>query len=114
MNASPLSFSQALVNVGLLQNLPPQLVLLSDGQRKLWNGAQTVLVPGMLTLWLEDHSKHPDELAALLRGKEAREGKLTAYLCHNSVCNLPVHDAGELTKELSAVVAAESAPQKSS
>ena len=35
-----------------------------------------------------------------LAGREALDGRATAYLCHGTICSLPVHEPKELVAEL--------------
>ena len=47
-------------------------------------------------MWLSELVELP-----LLRGREATDGRATAYVCQNYVCQLPVNDAGDLAEQLS-------------
>ncbi|HEY3296049.1 MAG TPA: thioredoxin domain-containing protein [bacterium] len=100
MRATPAAFSAALVTASLLQSPPAQLVLVGDHQRELWRAAQSVFVPTLDCLWLNESDRQPKDLSALLEGKVTPGGKPTAYLCRHFSCSLPVHSGGELKAQL--------------
>jgi uncharacterized protein len=100
MAEHPGGFAKALIAVDSLLNPPAQLVLVGDSDRQLWKEAQRMYVPGLITAWVREDGNVPTELAALIEGKVAVDGKPTAYLCRNFVCELPTTSASKLQSEL--------------
>ena len=81
---------------------PHQVIVLAAGDDQA--GLQAMLaalrerfLPGTLILLADANDARINNLTPLLHGKEAIDGKATAYLCRGETCQAPVTDAEALT-----------------
>jgi hypothetical protein len=107
MRRSAQAFSQSMVTVDMLAYPPAELVLVGDKARDLWRVAQDEYVPGIQVVWLPHviDLQADSSLELLLEGKDVINGKPTAFLCRNFVCELPTTEADGLRKTLQRLAA---------
>jgi hypothetical protein len=103
MTQNPFGFSNMLCALDFYLNRPKEIVLLGKKNaaetREMLSRIHTLFIPNKTIRCLDslDHSEPP--MPSILEGRTQIEGKLTAYVCHNFTCSLPVTDWGAL-KEL--------------
>jgi len=69
----------------------------SDAAGKMLDIIQQHYSPNTVVLW---HDKQIEQLAPFTRGQKTRKGKVTAYVCENFQCNLPVSNVADLKRLL--------------
>lgn len=101
MEQNPFGFSNMLSALDFYLNRPKEIVLLGDKNawetKAMLGQIHELFVPNKTLVCLDPRSER--QLPSLLTGKSQIEGKLTAYVCHNFTCSLPVIEWGTL-KEL--------------
>jgi len=94
----PASLSEMLLAADFLLDTPKQLVIVAPGSRNdaepfLERLRSTFLPNRVLAVGVEGPDLDAQsELIPLLKGKVAREGRATAYVCESNVCQLPTTD----------------------
>jgi len=97
LDRSPHAFPTLLRAVGLRSRGLAVAVVIGDPDvaetRALALTARRALAPDDFVVVARAGAPAPDGIAATwLAGREAREGRATAYLCRGHSCSLPVHD----------------------
>ncbi|HZJ10528.1 MAG TPA: thioredoxin domain-containing protein [Trueperaceae bacterium] len=102
---APQAFGTALRLLAMEATAEREIVLVAGADSAALAGAlasvSSLVRPADVVLQLDD-ATHPLAQLALAEGRVAGEvqGYLTAYVCSGGVCDLPVHDATELTRLL--------------
>ena len=105
----PSGMSEMLLALEYLLDTPKQVILVSPssgaGPERLLATLRTTFLPNRMLLFVREG---PDleanaVLVPLVRGKRARGGEPTAYVCENRVCELPTTDPAVLAVQLGVV-----------
>jgi uncharacterized protein YyaL (SSP411 family) len=72
------------------------------GAAELLDAVDSVYLPHLVRCGVPGNG--PDDGIGLLAGRRAEGGKPTAYVCFGGACREPVQDAGELRRQLEAIV----------
>lgn len=103
MEQNPFGFSHMLCALDFYLNRPKEIVLLGDktapATKELLTQIHRLFLPNKTLTCLDPQADSEAQLPSILAGKRQVEGKLTAYVCHNFTCSLPVTEWGAL-KEL--------------
>jgi len=97
----PPGFGRALSAVEFSLTPTREIVLVNDITRELSTEVWSRFIPNKVVLKTSDGQTSNVSLP-LLEGRQAIEGKPTAYVCENFVCNRPVTAASDLAAELDA------------
>jgi uncharacterized protein YyaL (SSP411 family) len=101
MHSFPSAFGRLLSNLALHLTPPTEVVVLGGPDnavvRDLLRSAHRGFLPGRLVAG-GDPATLPS--LPLFRGRTAKDGGPTAYVCRNFTCTAPITDAGELEGEL--------------
>ena len=107
LQSNPVALSEMLLAVDFHLDAPKQvLVVVPSGNKKeaasLLNVFRSQFVPNrVLSVVSEgEERENATRLIPLLKGKEASDGKATAYVCENRVCMLPTSDPAEFSRQL--------------
>jgi uncharacterized protein YyaL (SSP411 family) len=96
----PLAFGHLLASIDMLVNGAVELAIVGDPTSPDFNAleraAAAVYVPALVVA-----AGHPIKGVALLEGREARDGRATAYVCRNYACDEPASTAATLEEQLS-------------
>lgn len=71
-----------------------------EGSERLLRVAQQKFVPGLAVFHVERTEDPGFKLKESVKSYKMVDGKATAYLCHNGVCQLPITEAKELGDSL--------------
>ena len=103
MEQNPFGFSNMLCALDFYLNRPKEIVLLGDknasATKAMLAQIHSVFLPNKTLVCLDPREPAGVKMPALLAGKTQVDGKLTADVCHNFTCSLPVTEWGAL-KEL--------------
>jgi uncharacterized protein len=99
MEQNPFGFSYMLGALDLYLHRPKEIVLFGDkdapGTRAMLARIHELFLPNKTVLCVEtaEHAQQGGrKLPSLLAGRSQIDGKLTAYVCQNFTCSLPVTD----------------------
>lgn len=100
---NPFAFSHMLCALDFYLQRPKEIVLIGDKQaaetQAMLAHINSLYLPNKTVVCLDPQGLADGQGPAALAGKSQVDGKLTAYVCHNFTCSLPVTDWGSL-KEL--------------
>jgi len=103
MEQNPFGFSNMLCALDFYLNRPKEIVLLGEKNaietREMVSRIHTLFMPNKTLRCLDPHDQSGTAMPSVLNGRTQIERKLTAYVCQNFTCSLPVTDWGAL-KEL--------------
>lgn len=98
MEQNPFGFSNMLCALDFYLRRPKEVVLLGNRDEPQTRGflseIHSLFVPNKTVICLDP--QQGGRLPSLLAGKTQIEGKVTAYVCHNFTCSLPVTSRDEL------------------
>jgi hypothetical protein len=101
MEQNPFGFSNMLCALDFYLSRPKEIVLLGDRNapevKKMLLQIHNLFVPNKTLMCLDPRDK--ELMPSLLTDRTQVDGKLTAYVCHNFTCSLPVNE-WEALKEL--------------
>ena len=116
VRAAPIAFGELLLALDYHHDTPKEIVLVApaaggDAAPMLAALGRTFVPNRVLSRVTEgpDLEAHA-ALVPLLRYKRAREGRVTAYVCENRVCDLPTADPVVFAAQIAAVARDEPAP----
>jgi hypothetical protein len=102
MEQNPFGFSNMLCTLDFYLRRPKEIVILgrrNDPQtHELLAEVHNVFLPNKTLMCLD--RQQGGTLPSLLAGKTQIDGKVTAYVCHNYTCSLPVTEREALTQLL--------------
>jgi uncharacterized protein YyaL (SSP411 family) len=106
LNQQPSVMPQMVVGLDMMQNKPKQIILVGgrdeEGTARFISSVHRRLLPGRMLMLVEEEG--PDvEIARFLpmTGRLTRvQGKPTAYVCEDYVCQLPTNDTAVFEKLL--------------
>lgn len=98
INASPAAVSELLLAVGFRQARVKQIVIVPgrENSQEMLNELRKTFVPYRIFVRVNEKTKP----IALIEGKQATDGRTTAYVCESGVCKLPTTDPHALTSLL--------------
>jgi uncharacterized protein YyaL (SSP411 family) len=100
----PSAFGNALCALDFYFAAAREIVLISPRaqakDRALLREVWKRFLPNKVVVQLDEGDAPADELALIVKGKTALEGRTTAYVCENYSCQQPVTTAEELAKQL--------------
>ena len=101
LERAPHAYPTLLRAVGLAARGPGVAIIVgdpeSDPARALADAARRTLSLEDAVVVVPPDGPHPKGIDPdWLRGREARDGRATAYLCRGTTCSLPIHDASAL------------------
>jgi uncharacterized protein YyaL (SSP411 family) len=102
MEQNPFGFSHMLCALDFFLRRPQEIVLLGDknaaSTRELLARIHGIFVPNKTLLCADPQGQGENvQIPALLAGRTQIDGQLTAYVCHNFTCSLPVTEWKELS-----------------
>ena len=107
LEKAPQGYLTLAMNVDFLIHPPKEIAIVgqkdSEETKKLLKTIHSRYIPNRIIALLDPESKNAEELAKkvpLLSGRELIDGKATAYVCENFICQLPVTSPDELVKQL--------------
>lgn len=94
----PMSFGAALSVMVALAADPVQLVVVAEKDDELTAFARAWRRSGSVSVVVTEQQARAFESAGfeLFAGRAERDGRTTAYRCHDFVCDLPVHELSEI------------------
>ena len=102
MEQNPFGFSHMLCALDFYLHRPKEVVLLGEKHepqtRELIAYIHSLFIPNKTLICIDPQQGDP--LPSLLTGKTQIEGKVTAYVCHNFTCSLPVTNREALKEVL--------------
>ena len=102
VSGNPAAFEKLLSSVDLYHDAPKEIVILgdlkSDETQSLIRTVYTTYLPNKVVMHTSEVSA--DETLPLLKGKERKNGRTTAFVCENYRCKLPVHEPAALAEQL--------------
>jgi hypothetical protein len=103
MEQNPFGFGLMLGALDFYLNRPKEIVLLGEKTapetQALLARIHELFLPNKTVACFDARDRAAAQLPSLLAGRTQVDGKLTAYVCHNFTCSLPVTEWGAL-KEL--------------
>ncbi len=103
MEHNPFGFSHMLGALDFCLQRPKEIVLLGDPQapetQALLAQLHSMLLPNKTVVCIDTNKQSQlgeGKLPSALTGRQQIDGKLTAYVCHNFTCSLPVTEWGDL------------------
>ncbi len=113
MRRYPSAFGYALGALDFYLSTPKEIVIVNstgdetdDGATALAREVWSRYLPNKVVVQAREGDEETARLVPLLAGREAREGKATAYVCENYTCKQPVTSPGELAAQLDVPAAA--------
>jgi uncharacterized protein YyaL (SSP411 family) len=104
MLRSPLAFAHLLEAVDFYTGTPDEVVIVGDPKasdtRSLLQVVRQRFRPNKVLLVADENGVGTGG-PELLKNRSRRDGKATAYVCHNFVCDAPTNSAEELAAQLS-------------
>jgi hypothetical protein len=107
LQSNPVALSEMLLAVDFHLDAPKQVLIVVPSEKKkeaasLLDVFRSQFVPNrVLSIVSEgEERENATRLIPLLEGKEAPDGKATAYVCENRVCMLPTSDPAEFSRQL--------------
>lgn len=102
MQEFPTAFAQALNGADLLVNGVHEVALVGDENSEAWGSLRDVLHETYRPRMVIAHCADPEmpTRIPLLHGRVAQDNRVTAYVCREFICRLPVHDAHALRELL--------------
>jgi uncharacterized protein YyaL (SSP411 family) len=100
MEQNPFGFSNMLCVLDFYLRQPKEVVLIGEidapETKVLLGHIHEMFIPNKTIQCFSPDSSTARQLPSLLTGKTQMDGKLTAYVCHNFTCSLPVTEWEEL------------------
>jgi len=109
LTRSPAAVSEMLLALDWRLDRPREVVVVTAGRR---DGSEALLAPVrraflpnriLAVIPQGGRARDLETLLPLIQGKVARDGRATAYVCEQGVCQLPTTDPEILAKQLAAV-----------
>jgi uncharacterized protein YyaL (SSP411 family) len=105
LRESPMAAAEMLVAVDFRHDTPKEIVIVVPGQRReaepfLDRVRSTFLPNRILAIVSEENATQHARLIPLVEGKYARDGRPTAYVCENRICDLPTTDPEVFAKQI--------------
>lgn len=108
MEKAPQGYLSLLMGVDFLIHPPKEIAIVgqkdSEDTKELLKAIHSRFIPNRVIAFLDTSSADAEEIAGkipLLSGREAVNGKATAYVCENFTCRLPASSPDELIRQLS-------------
>lgn len=102
LEQNPFGFSNMLCTLDFFLRRPKEIVVLGNRQaprtREMLTAVHSLFLPNKTLVCLEP--QQGETLPSVFAGKTQLDGKVTAYVCENFTCSLPVTDAEALTQLL--------------
>jgi uncharacterized protein YyaL (SSP411 family) len=109
MEHNPSGFSHMLGALDFYLQRPKEIVMLGDPHapetQALLTQLHSLLLPNKTVVCIDPNAQTQEsetKLPSAVAGRQQIGGKLTAYVCHNFTCSLPVTEWGELKALLAA------------
>jgi uncharacterized protein YyaL (SSP411 family) len=103
----PIALTEALVALDFAAASPREIVIVAPSGRRadarpFLDVLRSTYAPCKVTIVTEDGPQLETlaRLTPLVRGKGAREGRVTAYACRGGACGLPTTDPAVLARQL--------------
>ncbi|MFX0199597.1 MAG: thioredoxin domain-containing protein, partial [Candidatus Hodarchaeota archaeon] len=106
VNQGPASFTQLLVGIDLGLGPSYEVVIAGNSQaldtKKMLQAIRTHFLPNMIVLLNPTEHESPEifNFVEFIKHQTSRNGKATAYVCFNYVCNQPTTDIDEILELL--------------
>jgi uncharacterized protein YyaL (SSP411 family) len=103
---APMAVSEMLLAVDFHTDSPKEVVIVTRGQTKqaepFLDRLRGVFLPNRVVSVAAEgkHLESLSEIVPLLKGKVARDGEATAYVCKRGVCDLPTTDPDVFEKQI--------------
>ena len=100
IGSNPAGMTSAVLALDYFLNDKIEIVLVgqSDEREEIVNHLYQSYLPDRVIAFSSDSNDNP-----LFVNRNSADGKVTAYLCVNSVCNLPVSTLAELKEQLALI-----------
>jgi uncharacterized protein len=108
LGRSPRALSEMLIALDFFYDAPKEIVLVQsdnrDSLKPFLDALGSVFLPNrvLVTTGAGD-SRALEQLAPWVAGKTAMDGKPTAYVCENRVCQRPTQDVADFIRQISSV-----------
>jgi uncharacterized protein YyaL (SSP411 family) len=96
---SPLGFGALLSAMEFYTGDPVEIVIVGPGSGDLVQAVHSTYWPSKVLIALEEPRADVAEDIPLLEGRTEPD-RATAYVCRRGVCDLPVHDAESMFKQI--------------
>ncbi|MEM6428163.1 MAG: thioredoxin domain-containing protein [Deinococcota bacterium] len=111
MQTHPQGFGTLLAVTKALNTAPKDVVIITPTESKdgpelerMLELLQQSLLPNTSILLASVHEASQDDALPALRGRTCLDGKVTAYVCENGTCKLPVSSAKDFAEQLQSLL----------